>query len=438
MSLALMIQIMLQGGSRHYIPSLFAVAICCFVLLGACSNGSRQFKRYIALDNSEPATTKSANELSEIRSLTIGPPKRFFEIAAFPTSSPFRQLAKSVYRIDVHYEIDGSIDKTEECTATAIHQDLIITTYHCVPGRPPARASRISIVRDYLSLQDPNARVTEEIPDLQVWDENWDWAIIRHRPLSTDTYLTLKTRPPILGETAFIIGHPLAQPKVLSTGNCRVLELTPESFNHTCATLRGHSGSLVFSASDHAILGIHTRKSGSTNFAYRFDELIDTIQRRGQFSLQTRYLAPPEWQEVNRTGWALNNYDFETAVLQALSEDDSNRAVSTLISQGTGARDPVGDSRLIDLVVESGSSVHLRALAEGEEIGPEELASQLTRAIEFYDDYDHDSTSMVEVLLALGATPEPSSDGLLPQCEVDHRSAIYEVLKKYGHDSRQC
>ena len=209
-----------------------------------------------------------------------------------------------------------------------------------------------------------------------------------------------------------------------------------KSFFHSCATLKGHSGSLVLAVTDNAVLGVHSRESGSTNLAFRFDEVRKAIVNKGKLQSLGNHIATPI--KVDKTGWALNIEKFENAIRQALAGDAPLDTLSTLLPSNIGVRHRLGSRRIIDLIVESGSLSALRSALEKEKFSTEELGSLLNRAIEQFDSYGINDPANIKELLRLGAIPQPETSGHLPQCSIKHRHEVYKILKDYNYDSNNC
>ena len=401
----------------------------------ACTATSIHLERYEALHKTFLHGAEDSKFVYQFNQLRSGPPKRFFEVAAFSPGSPFHQLAQAVFRLDILYEDNGSIVRTAECTATAISPGVLLTSFHCVPGLTTARASKLRIVRNYVSSRQTEAKITETIPKIIDGDRSSDWVLLRYPDFKHDHYIEPYIRAPIKGESTFIIGHPLGQFKVLSTGRCLVEEIRVDSFLHRCATLTGHSGSLILSVSDHAVLGVHTSNIGSFNFAYRFDNIRSSIASRTNLRLGS-VVTPPS--AVDTSGWALTGAEFEGAIRQVLTDKNAVALLEELIPPETGARQKVGTRRFVDMVVDGGSTEMLTAVVAREEFSPKELGELLLPAIERFNEFRVPTASMVESLLRHGAQPQPDRRGMLPQCGIEHRREIYKLLEVYGHDTKGC
>ena len=371
------------------VVTLLAIA---FLSLQACSAKSIHLERYLSLHKSSFHGTAEVQTLSQYNMLRKGPPKRFFEIAAFPATSPFHLVANSVFRLDILYENEVDIDRTAECTATAIAPGVLMTNYHCVPGFQEVSASRLRIVRDYLSPHQKTASIVEEIPKIIDGDRKLDWVLLQYSNYDSNTYVEMNVRPPIKGESIFLIGHPLGQVKILSTGGCIVEEIHHDSLLHNCATLLGQSGSLIISVTDRSVLGIHAREVGSSNYAYRLDRIRSNILSRGTLPYFGRQVTTPT--VIDTSGWALSEVEFESAVRQALKGDDPRGLLSILLTEATDIRQKLGSRRFVDLVVESGSVELLRTILADEEFQPRELGGLLSLSIEIYNSYDAPDTSM--------------------------------------------
>ena len=420
----------------HCLRHLFvAIPLTTLFAIHASLAQENTTQRFTALHKSVLQSAVRDETLAAYHHLRTGPPKRFFELLGMPTNTFLIQLARAVLRIDILYELDGRSSKTDECTATSIAPNVAITSFHCVPGFGPDEAVRIRLVRNYLSDRQESATYTDDGVVLLGGDRDLDWAILQHTRLDDDVYHRPNFRPPISGETVFLIGHPLGQGKVLSTGGCTIVEVRSDSFIHTCATLKGHSGSLIFSKTDNAVLGIHSREFGSTNLGFRFDKIQEQFVSDDTMSLSGHLLNPPA--PVDTSGWALTMEEFENSIRETMQTGDA-RTLALILPPDIDLRHRIHKKSIVELVVESGSPSLLRSTLGRERFSELELGKLLELAIARYDKYITDDTEAIEVLLESGAIPQPDRDGLLPYCSIEHRHDVYVVLREYGYDPRNC
>ena len=416
------------SNAAHCLTHLFvAIPLTTLFPIHASLAQENPTKRFTALHKSVFQSAVRDETLAAYHQLRTGPPKRFFDLLGMPTNSPFVQLARAVLRIDILYQLDGRSSMTDECTATSIAPNVALTSFHCVPGFGPDEAVRIRLVRNYLSDRQENAKYTDDGVVLLGSDIDLDWALLQHTRLDDDVYHRPNFRPPISGETVFLIGHPLGQGKVLSTGGCTIGEVRSDSFIHTCATLKGHSGSLIFSITDNAVLGIHSREFGSTNLGFRFDRIREQFASHNNMLLAGHLLNPPA--SVDISGWALTKEEFENSIRETMQTGDA-RILARLIPPNIDLRHRIHKKSIVELVVESGSPSLLRSALEKERFSELELGKLLQLAITRYDRYISDDTAVIEVLLESGAVPQPDRDGLLPYCSTEHRHDVYVVFKE--------
>jgi TPR repeat protein len=180
------------------------------------------------------------------------PAKRF-------TRAPIRPVADATGFLDLKYAHGGR----NACTAVLIAPTILMTNAHCVPQTGPERVINIVFQTGF---EDSNR--TRRVEFLRV-----DPTAIEFYPAPIDAALlrlidrSERVAPirfdiadPLPDESLFIVGHPLAASKQVSTGACFAANepLNGDTVLHTCNTHEGSSGSFIVSNERrNTVIGLH-------------------------------------------------------------------------------------------------------------------------------------------------------------------------------------
>jgi hypothetical protein len=198
------------------------------------------------------------NAIALVHSIVVDGHMGFLEaepVRDFPDDDPVHKIARSVGLLEIEFP-----SFTASCTATAIAPDLIITNQHCVTSSGETMVSATL----HLGLRD--AKGSDQftaIPTPVDSDEALDYAILRvtappGKPMPG--LQTLHMRDAKAGEGLQVFHHSDLRPLLLTRAHCRVrrdLSVMNPTLSHTCRMTSGSSGSLLFAASDGAVVGLH-------------------------------------------------------------------------------------------------------------------------------------------------------------------------------------
>lgn len=182
-------------------------------------------------------------------------------IATFPEAGMLRRIGRSVGLLWVDV-IDGKGgESTWQCTATLIAPSLLITNHHCFKTNSASDQLQIQVWLDYRG--GTPARHKIDAAPIEV-DASLDFALLRLLPNSSAAQPEPLTRPLFRaaqpGERLFLLHHADSKPMQVTRTRCRVatsINSGKDELRHTCATLPGSSGALVFAEQDNAVVGLH-------------------------------------------------------------------------------------------------------------------------------------------------------------------------------------
>jgi V8-like Glu-specific endopeptidase len=185
---------------------------------------------------------------------------RWETISSFRDDDPIQAFARPTGRLDILVEADGK-QGAASCTAAIIDHDKIITNYHCVPGRDGVAVSA-EIRMGYLYPDGEGSKVYRVDIDPLESDRGLDYSILRVEGDPSAEYGTvaLAHRQALEIEHLFLVHYPEGQPERLTRAFCNAVSGNPvqgQELRHRCDTLPGSSGSLIFSQSDNALVGLH-------------------------------------------------------------------------------------------------------------------------------------------------------------------------------------
>ncbi len=157
------------------------------------------------------------------------------------------------------------------CSGSLVGDDLIATAGHCVTQYD---CSTYQFVFGYRMTKD--GQVPEHIPDADVYscrsvvahklNGSQDYALIQlDRPVQNREPLKLQVQAVHAGDDIYVIGHPGGLPTKLADG-AKVRSDFGDFFNSNLDTYGGNSGSAVFNAKTHEVVGVLVR--GDTDFFY--------------------------------------------------------------------------------------------------------------------------------------------------------------------------
>jgi len=157
------------------------------------------------------------------------------------------------------------------CSGSLVGDDLIATAGHCV-GATDCRG--YNVVFGY-RMESSNVAITT-LPESEIYTcktvvareytNNQDYALVQlDRPVKGHRVLPLAKSSVQAGDDIYVIGHPSGLPTKIADG-AKVRTLMTGFFRTNLDTYGGNSGSAVFSAATHEVVGILVR--GETDFKY--------------------------------------------------------------------------------------------------------------------------------------------------------------------------
>ncbi len=202
------------------------------------------------------------NALSEAQlEIMMGKNAMFEPVSELDEANPYRQLARSVALLDLLVEYRQRIRHNSSCTATRISADLIITNYHCVPGKDVtalAAQARFGFLDPQTA---PGAAFAVDITPVESSPE-FDFAILRlvaAPSLSDHPAVPLKRHRVRDGESLILVHHPLGQAQRLTRFRCQAGRpaFSEGRLIHHCDTQGGSSGAAVLTLDGFAFAGLH-------------------------------------------------------------------------------------------------------------------------------------------------------------------------------------
>jgi V8-like Glu-specific endopeptidase len=187
--------------------------------------------------------------------------QRFEPMNRFNPDDPFRMLGRGVGRLEMLVAGTDGQEKVFACTAALIAKDLILTNAHCIPGRTGI-VRKANIRFGYLEYGGAGSEQFEVDTTAVETDSTLDYSIVhvQGNPGGEFGIIIHPLRAARDNESLYIIHHPGGQPQKLTRAFCRAFPYeATEAFTikHQCDTMPGSSGSLIFAASDGAIVGLH-------------------------------------------------------------------------------------------------------------------------------------------------------------------------------------
>jgi tol-pal system protein YbgF len=185
----------------------------------------------------------------------------FEAVSELDEANPYRRLARSVAMLDIVVEDRFQVRYNSTCTATRIARSLIITNYHCVPGRE-YKALKVQARFGFLDpLAEPGSLFEVDVTPVES-NAELDYAILRltSEPNESDhPVIPLKRHTVRDGESLILIHHPMGQAQRLTRYRCQAARpaFMDGQLVHHCDTLGGSSGSALLTLEGFAFAGLH-------------------------------------------------------------------------------------------------------------------------------------------------------------------------------------
>ena len=180
----------------------------------------------------------------------------------YAPSDVIRRLAKPVGRLTLKFK-QGTTPPGQRgayCTASLVTEDLILTNFHCVPGKGNVESALLTM--GYLKT-----RNREGVEQFNVnlkpveGSKKLDYSLLRVEGTPGKKWGTIQ----LAGETPksksslFLIHHPGGYPQYVTQGHCRANDpaIDGDDLLHTCDTMPGSSGAPIFDNNTRKAIGLH-------------------------------------------------------------------------------------------------------------------------------------------------------------------------------------
>lgn len=204
-------------------------------------------------------------------------------VALIPSRS-LKKDAQGVIQIETSiYGKEMNLCKTEpyydqptaaNCSGSLVGEDLIATAGHCISVNDCSRGT-YSFVFGF-RMQDEKTAITSVSSEevymckeivAREYTGNQDYALVRlDRPVRGHRILSLQTTPVQPGDDIYVVGHPSGLPTKVADGAKVRRWYNGAYFDANLDTYGGNSGSAVFNARTHEVVGILVR--GAQDFTY--------------------------------------------------------------------------------------------------------------------------------------------------------------------------
>lgn len=383
-----------------------------------------------------------STDLLQALNKEFGTPNSLVPINILPPSDAINISSLSVGRVDSAFLFpNNSRPHHGMCTAVYIGVSLVLTARHCL-FEYDQLADKANIDFNYRY----GSEVIRDLAigvDFEAVDSTLDLALVR---LFDDVPkgirpVTMRIRDPVIGETLYLLGHPDGDRLRLSNFDCRSTKKEGAKFLHTCDTKKGSSGSPLFSASDHALVGIHIGRvdpsDGRANIAVLGSELLKFLMERPSIT-RSFYSVDVNESLLTRRANAWVPYGRES--LLAAANDRNWNTVKQNIEYGVSPfeRGSRGNS-VVFLNLFASRRIDPQFLAylheEGVEypVGDPLLPKILEKFREGKERIDDRHVATLETLLKMGATgEEKAKDGFKSVCFSSFHPRLYGVFVKNG------
>jgi len=183
----------------------------------------------------------------------------FEPLSELRKDDPLRIRARAIGRLDLLVENAGKRSLVT-CTASIVSVDLLLTNYHCIPGKH-GKIVKASLLLDYEKSDGSGTTRIPVEPRALEGNAGLDYALARLlAPVPSDiSPLKLSTSFVKPREQLLMIHHPAGQTKKMSRFKCLASKSTPQKgpyVRHVCESLPGSSGGILFNTRSGAV-GLH-------------------------------------------------------------------------------------------------------------------------------------------------------------------------------------
>lgn len=236
------------------------------------------------------------------------------------------------------------------CTAALLPDNRILTNAHCYFD-PDLVAAGFSIVQEarinfgYTAKDDiGSVRTYRVLTGPMAVDEDLDallLQVIGDANAELGGHIPMRMRSDLQPyQSLAMIHHPGAEPQQFSTGTCQIhrrqdeIDGTRSPLRHTCESIGGSSGSLLFDARTLAVVGLHnqgglSRLDESFNGGHKI-AMIDEAFGLGFEEVGTAAPAAPAAAPVARAAVPSRGEQARAALSEALLEPDAETQITRL------------------------------------------------------------------------------------------------------------
>ena len=214
----------------------------------------------------------------------------FEPIVDFNPNDLFRKRSLQTARLDLRVQ-ESDRRGWKNCTATLLPNNLILTNYHCIPGRTH-KVFESRAVFQYLRQGQKNADAFSVDLNPVAADNGLDFAILRLRGDANARYGALEIRPTRVEPNASLViyHHPAGMPMRITRYRCRAAlgsAYDGATFRHRCDTLGGSSGALIYDTQHrvvalHHSAGLNAQTATSFNRATAIEAILARLNIRPQ------------------------------------------------------------------------------------------------------------------------------------------------------------
>lgn len=161
------------------------------------------------------------------------------------------------------------------CSAFLVADDVIGTAAHCISDSQGMGLKDYAVVFDYVADKEGNSPTKISKNNVYFFDDfiknEFEWVTFKDYAMIKLTQKVADRKPLVMstgsrvsvGTPLFILGFPLGLPmKYQADGVVNSVDNSTNSFRHHLDTFSVNSGSAVFNADTHEIVGIHVRGTG--------------------------------------------------------------------------------------------------------------------------------------------------------------------------------
>ncbi|WP_374080435.1 serine protease [Bdellovibrio bacteriovorus] len=207
---------------------------------------------------------------------------------------------KNIYNVSEVYGIDdlpwSDQPSLAFCSGVRIGEDLVLTAGHCVENN--LDCSNIDVIFNYEAQGEITASVgCKEIVKLRndINETGLDYALIRLErtlagssvKLNRSGWKSIKNK-----ESVYSLGYPLGSFKKKALGKIRKVLDKPEIYVSNLDVFEGNSGSPIFSAMTHELIGILS--SGETDFIQSSEGTSVQVKRCNNTGCSGEFIIPIE------------------------------------------------------------------------------------------------------------------------------------------------